>query len=598
VAQRPGSSRLRPPTSPRCCGHPAVLATRPRLTLKLCQAPPAVHAAAARSCVRQGADGPTLLIDFGDDVLQHHCVADDLARHAAAAVRALAPQPQVTLRLHGIASHTFDFALAAAEGFLHAAGTAAQAALHITGIPDVNDPAAGRCALVRTTEQRDRLNALLRSCSSRLHSLQGEALNHRGPRALRDEEQDDATFTFSGMLPSLAELTALRDLHITCCVIEGAAQTSAFLAALAQLSGLTELELNANRLSGGSLVVLGALAELPELAALALLDNNCRGDQAVVQIAAAPALTRLTLAGDEFSGRAQDDIMHSVAECAELRQLSLLDVGQSTDVLALSQACSALHKLQGFAFLGYDWPDPPITDVLQALPAPEQLTCLELAAMWDDPEDAAGVLGALGRRTRMHSLELYLGGFKGDTPRNIWQALPLSELRGLQLLSINQLIAGKAGAEALAAARPHLTALTCLRLPGTRCAASQDAGTWSQAVDCASPVRCESALLARTLRALPALAELDLSLNALGDEGLRAIASALSQLARLTALVLDKNGLSSAGALVVAQAATALPKLARLQAAGNAFDSKVAQLLRKRLLCVPTLHDVCVQYQS
>jgi hypothetical protein len=249
-------------------------------------------------------------------------------------------------------------------------------------------------------------------------------------------------------------------------------------------------------------------------------------------------------------------------------------------------------------FLALEWPDPPITDVLQALPAPEQLTRLDLCAMWRNAEDAANVLGAVKRFNRLQSLQVNLGAFKGDTPWVIWQALRLSALRGLQLLSFERVIAGKPGAEALAAALPLLTALTCLSLAGTWCIAGQGAGTWSQAAHGAAPVRCECALLAETLRTMPALAELDLSHNALGDEGLQTISPALAQLARLTDLLLMTNNFSNASAPLVAQTAAALPNLVRLLMGGNKFDSRMARLLRERLMCLSTLQVVQVAYQS
>jgi hypothetical protein len=259
----------------------------------------------------------------------------------------------MSLWLSGLALRTFDYALAAAEAFLDAAGMAAATGVLATGIPDGTSISVSRCALVRTVEQRDRLNTLLRRLKSSLRSLRAVALNHRGTWAEGDEVQADTTSTFSSVLPSLTELAALRHLHLVCCVIMGAVDVSHLLAALAHLSGLTGLELNSNHISGGSRVVLGALAHLPELAALSLVDNICQGGHQLGQLAAAPALTRLYLAGDEFADHSHEDVMYHIAELAALREFTLSGVGfDSRDVHALSQACSALHELPSCRVLG------------------------------------------------------------------------------------------------------------------------------------------------------------------------------------------------------------------------------------------------------
>jgi hypothetical protein len=283
-------------------------------------------------------------------------------------------------------------------------------------------------------------------------------------------------------------------------------------------------------------------------------------------------------------------------------------------VHALSEACTALNGLQDLELSNHERYDVPVTMIVQALPDAVPLTRLHLNVVGSnaiaDIEAEASIWSGLQRFTGLQCLEVSFRSRPGAEPDWLWPELPLQALSQLNRLSIEGGRAGEAGVAAIALALSRLTALMCLQLQGT-CATSVGVGAGHEAADGdegdeffrdddghgsnddddddddenALPVGCKCELLAQTLQALPALADLDLSDNALGSAGFAVIAPSLEQLRGLTALSLAGNELGNAIAPLVADTATTLKGLEHLQVSGNGFSKKVALLLPERVLC-------------
>ena len=181
-----------------------------------------------------------------------------------------------------------------------------------------------------------------------------------------------------------------------------------------------------------------------------------------------------------------------------------------------------------------------------------------------------GVLSSL----RLRGLDL--SGHQGGGTAG---ARALSSLMGrvpLMLLDLKNVHLTDSAALALAPGLAGCTCLVALNLSRT-----DDVCASLHSCSCGITKKSAFALCA-SLQALPALQELDLSRQALGDEGTSAIAPLLARSRTLTALLLADNGIGEAGSLSLASAiATTSAPLADLSVSDNPMgDVGFAALLQ------------------
>jgi hypothetical protein len=333
-----------------------VLDPQRSFTAKLRAAPVAAHTAVARSCVQQTPSGASVTIVFGAEQppLSNGVAAHALAQAAFAALQALPQQPQVTLRLYGEESDAFDRTLAAAERFADLAGDTAVAGVELA-TRQLSEASAAwvRATLRHAGALQQRTRALLRRLGGGLRSLHAAAVSHCSECLCNDPER--ALF-LRHVLPGNKVLLALRHLRICGCELTklGArdSQTYDFAAELAQLTGLTHLELRDNTMGGGLRALLQAAVQLPELADAALCNNA--GTPAYLpeqhHEAVHSAMTRLRLQRHERDSRFAwqrlgplGAIASYVARTTALRQLSLANLQHG--VASMPLLARALQKL-------------------------------------------------------------------------------------------------------------------------------------------------------------------------------------------------------------------------------------------------------------
>jgi hypothetical protein len=238
----------------------------------------------------------------------------------------------------------------------------------------------------------------------------------------------------------------------------------------------------------------------------------------------------------------------------------------------MKRACAALPRLQDLELLHCDPLEMSVTDVPLELPEPALLTRLHFSMIerqtdWDEDADN---MRELARFTNLRTFEVtldHLPSACGAQFLGMWKALPVHEISEVQLLSIEGGRAGTEGVQIFAASLPQLTNLTRLRLPRTWCEEDCNPLRPWELVD----TRCQTALLAQMLCALPGLAALDVAESVLGDEGLHTLTPAFEQLTRLTEISLAKNELSNTVAQLVLHIAKGLPALGRLDLGMNMF---------------------------
>ncbi len=358
--------------------------------------------------------------------------------------------------------------------------------------------------------------------------------------ALTRLEQLDLSLNALGGLPaSIANLTGLTSLDLGSNSI-GAAGAQA----LAGLRNLTSLDLAGNSIGAAGAQALAGLGNLTSLD----LRYNSIGAAGAQALAGLRNLTSLDLRYNSIGAAGAQAL-------AGLRNLTSLDLRNNGIGAAGAQALAGLRNLTSL-----DLGDNGIGDAgAQALAGLGNLTSLDLR---NNGIGAAGAQALAGLRN-LTSLDLWYNGIGAAG------AQALAGLRNLTSLDLAGNSIGAAGAQALAGLR-NLTSLylgsNSIGAAGAQALAGLGNLTsldlWYNGIGAAG---------AQALAGLRNLTSLDLGDNGIGDAG----AQALAGLRNLTSLDLGDNGIGAAGA----QALAGLRNLTSLDLTGNDIGAAGAQAL-------------------